>query len=69
MNNWFNEWSSQRIDLEHPDVQAIEVTPDGRIVWELSSWFPPADLGPSTTIQPLNEPVNRNKMRFGDIKP
>ena len=69
MNNWFNEWSSQRIDSEHPDVQAIEVTPDGRIVWELSSWFPPADLGPSTTIQPLNEPVNRNKMRFGDIKP
>ena len=69
MNNWFNEWSSQRIDPENPDVQAIEVTPDGRIVWELSSWFEPADLGPSTTIQPLDEPVNRNKMRFGDIKP
>lgn len=68
MGNWFNEWSGRKIDPMNPDVQAIEVTPDGRIVWELSSWKAPADLGPSTTIQPLSEPVNRKKLRFGDIK-
>ena len=69
INNWFNEWSSQKLDPTHPDVQAIEVTPDGRITWELASWFPPADLGPSTTIQPLDEPIDRMTFHFGDIKP
>lgn len=68
INNWFNQWSPKQLDPMHPDVQAIEVTPDGRIVWELSSWFPPADLGPSTTIQLLDEPVDRTQMFFGNIR-
>ena len=50
MNNWFNQWSGQ-IDPANPPVQAIEVTPDKKIVWALRSWTAPADLGPATTIQ------------------
>jgi len=33
------------------------VTPGKQIVWALRSWKPPADLGPSTTIQILDEPA------------
>jgi hypothetical protein len=28
-------------------------------VWALRSWTPPVDLGPSTTIQILDEPAPR----------
>jgi outer membrane protein assembly factor BamB len=52
INNWFNQWSSQ-LDPTNPPVQAIEVTPDKKIVWALRSWAAPADLGPATTIQIL----------------
>jgi len=31
------------------------VTPDKKVVWALSSWTDP-DLGPSTSIQLLDEP-------------
>jgi hypothetical protein len=37
-------------------VQLLEVTPDKKIVWALRSWTPPADLGPATTIQLLDQP-------------
>jgi hypothetical protein len=53
INNWFNEWSGE-VDRANAPVQAIEVTPDKKIVWALRSWDPPADLGPSTTIQLLD---------------
>lgn len=36
-------------------VQVFEVTPDKKVVWALSSWKDP-DLGPSTSIQLLDEP-------------
>ncbi len=68
IGNWWNEWSGKQVDRNNPPVQYIEVTPEGEIVWELSSWNEPADLGPSTTIQLLSEPVNRKKMRFGEFK-
>jgi hypothetical protein len=51
---WVNLWSTKP-DPANPSVQAIEVTPDKQIVWALSSWTAPADLGPSTTIQILDE--------------
>jgi len=35
-------------------VQAIEVTPDKKIVWALRAWLPPLDLGQATTIQILD---------------
>lgn len=54
INNWFNQWSS-KLDPANPPVQAIEVTPDKMVVWALRSWTLPADLGPCTTIQILDE--------------
>jgi hypothetical protein len=36
-------------------VQVFEVTPEKKVVWALSSWQDP-DLGPSTSIQLLDEP-------------
>ncbi len=55
VNNWFNQWSD-KLDPNNAPVQAIEVTPDKKIVWALRAWSPPADLGPSTTIQILDQP-------------
>ncbi len=54
INNWFNQWGG-KLDPENPPVQAIEVTPARKIVWALRSWTPPANLGPATTIQILDE--------------
>jgi len=48
-NNKTEEWAGT--------VQVFEVTPDKKIVWELSSWDKP-DLGPATYIQLLDEPGN-----------
>lgn len=65
---WYNEWNGT-VDKNNPPVQCIEVTPDKRIVWELCSWSEPMNLGPATTFVPLDEPVDRCKLFFGDIKP
>ena len=45
-------------------VQFLEVTRDKQIVWALRSWSDPADLGPATTIQILDEP---GKAENGDL--
>lgn len=42
------EWSQS--------VQLLEVTPDKKVVWALRAWQEPADLGPATVIQLLDEP-------------
>jgi len=42
--------------LEAPAANALEISPEKKIVWALRSWAPPADLGPSTTIQILDAP-------------
>jgi len=57
VNNWFNEWSG-KLDRTNPPVQAVEFTPDKKIVWVLRSWENP-DLGPSTTIQIWMKPTCR----------
>jgi hypothetical protein len=68
INNWFNQWNAPgKVDLNNKPVQAIEVSKDKKIVWALSAWEAPADLGPSTTIIPLNEPRVTEKVFFGDI--
>ena len=46
-------------------VQAIEVTPDKRVVWVLQSWASPAALGPATTIQVLDQPSAPEDVHFG----
>ena len=68
ITNWLNPWSRETSDPAYPAIQAIEVTPKGDVVWKLSSWQEPANLGPSTTIQLLSEPVDRRKLFFGDIR-
>ena len=68
ITNWQNPWSREESDPAYPAIQAIEVNPQGDVVWQLKSWNEPANLGPSTTIQLLSEPVDRKKLFFGDIK-
>lgn len=46
-NNRTQEWAGT--------VQVFEVTPNKKVVWSLSSWNDP-DLGPSTSVQLLDEP-------------
>ena len=53
ITQWVNEWNGP-IDKAGAPVQAIEVTPQKKVVWVLRSWSAPADLGPSTTIQILD---------------
>ncbi|MBR6945238.1 MAG: hypothetical protein IKH64_04745, partial [Prevotella sp.] len=55
INNWYNEWSKTPMDTAHAPVQAVEIDKQGKVVWQLCSWKDP-DLGPSTTIQLLDEP-------------
>ena len=67
LNNWVNEWNG-KIDRRTAPVQAIEVTPEKKVVWALRSWEPPVDLGPATTIQILDQPQAPENVHFGDIK-
>jgi outer membrane protein assembly factor BamB len=67
VNNWVNQWSTT-VDKHNPPVQALEVTPDKGIVWALSAWGDPVDLGPATTIQILDRPVAAENVHFGDIR-
>jgi len=68
INNWFNQWSG-KLDAGNLPLQAIEVTPGKKIVWALREWTPPSNLGPSTTIQPLNSSKNMTEnVHFGDIR-
>ncbi|MEO6526235.1 MAG: hypothetical protein ABIP93_06395 [Gemmatimonadaceae bacterium] len=59
----------------HGAVQVLEVTPDKRVVWALRSWDAPADFGPPTVIQLLDEPgaVGAARLaptdRFDDASP
>ncbi|WP_354359823.1 hypothetical protein [Pedobacter sp. UYP30] len=65
VNNWFNQWDSN-VDLENQPVQAVEITPKKKVVWELRAWSSPVNLGPSTTIQLLNDKLKAR--HFGDFK-
>ena len=67
INNWFNLWNGP-VDAENATVQAIEVTPDKKIIWALREWSEPVNLGPSTIIIPLSEPRTNENAFFGDIK-
>ena len=66
INNWFNQWNGQ-VDKANAPVQALELTPDKKVVWALRSWTEP-DLGPATTIQILDEPDAPENVSLGDIK-
>ena len=66
INNWYNEWNKEPMDTANAPVQAIEVDKDGKVVWQLCTWRNP-DLGPSTTIQLLSDPVKRESLFFGEF--
>jgi outer membrane protein assembly factor BamB len=66
INNWVNEWSGP-IDRTNPPIQAVEITPEKKVVWVLRSWTEP-DLGPATTLQILDSPEAPENVHFGDIK-
>lgn len=67
VNNWFNQWSD-KLDPENKPVQAVEITPEKKIAWALCAWESPADLGPSTIIQLLDQPAVPENVKFGDIE-
>jgi hypothetical protein len=67
INTWFNQWNAPADPATAP-VQALEVTPDKKVVWALRAWGNPVNLGPSTTIQILFRPGNPEAVRFGDLK-
>lgn len=41
-------------------VQALEVTPEKKVVWALRAWTDPVDLGPATSMQLLDEPDSQS---------
>lgn len=69
MNNWVNEWTRNG-DNAPGSAQAIEVTPDKKVVWALREWGADGgvNLGPATTIQFLDQgdPPTED-VHFGDI--
>jgi hypothetical protein len=67
INTWFNQWNATADPATVP-VQALEVTPDKKVVWALRAWGNPVNLGPSTTIQLLDEPSIPEAAHFGDLK-
>jgi hypothetical protein len=67
INSWLNEWNMDPKDMVGT-LQAIEVTPAKQVVWKLASWTEPANLGPATTIQFLEEPSAAEDVHFGEIK-
>jgi outer membrane protein assembly factor BamB len=67
INNWENEWNGPIDKTKNSPIQAVELTPDKKVVWVLKSWKEP-DLGPATTIQILDEPTAPENVIFGDIK-
>lgn len=66
INNWVNQWRG-KIEPATAPVQALEITPDKKVVWALRSWTSP-DLGPSTTIQLLDDASRPEDVHFGSIK-
>jgi hypothetical protein len=64
-NTVISNWCAGKNDYDQwPNtVQFIEVTPDKKVVWALREWKDPLDLGPSTSIQLLDEPDPFNQQR------
>ncbi|WP_263418228.1 beta-propeller domain-containing protein [Terriglobus albidus] len=68
INNWVNEWSKNYATAGPHTIQAIEVTPEKEVVWALREWDPPTNLGPSTTLQFLDQPSAPEAVHFGEIQ-
>jgi hypothetical protein len=66
VTNWVNEWNTKP-EERTGTLQALELTPSKEVVWALASWTPPANLGPLTTLQFLDEPSAPENVHFGPI--
>jgi len=66
ITNWVNEWNTKP-EERTGTLQALEVSPSKEVVWALASWTPPANLGPLTTLQFLDEPSAPENVHFGPI--
>jgi len=65
-NTLINRWVAKG---DGTGIQAIEVSPDKKVVWALRNWGPEVDLGRSTTIQVLGNPKTiPEKEHFGKIQ-
>lgn len=67
INSWINQWEGKS-DPKTAPVQALEVTPEKKVVWALRAVGAPIDLGPSTTLQLLDEPNRFETAHFGSLK-
>jgi len=68
INNWVNEWTKNG-DNAPGSAQAIEVTPDKKVVWALREWGPEVNLGPATSIQFLDQGAGAMEdVHFGEIR-
>ena len=66
INNWLNSWDTV-VDPSNAPVQALEFTSGKQLVWALRAWSGAANLGPSTTIQLLDDAHPAEAVHFGDI--
>ena len=65
-NTLISNWAAKG---DGNEVQAIEISPDKKLVWALRSWTPPEDLGRSTNIQRLDDKkLAPENVHFGSIK-
>ena len=64
VNNWLNPWSGT-IDFATAPAQALELTPEKKVVWTLNAWSDPNNLGPATTIPLLDTPAVPEEVHFG----
>jgi len=62
--NWVQ--GSVPLDQWPKVVQLIEVNPAKKVVWAVRAWAPPADLGPASSTQLLDEPGSPEKP--GDLQ-
>jgi hypothetical protein len=67
INTWFNQWS-EKADPKSAPVQALEITPEKKVVWALRAWGDPVNLGPSTVIQLLDKPEVPEAVHFGEFR-
>ena len=67
LNNWVNPWEGA-IDVATAPAQALEITPEKKVVWTLRSWSAPNNLGPATTIQLLDSPSVPEDVHFGEFR-
>jgi hypothetical protein len=68
VNNWVSP-AKGNTDPNTAPIQAVELTPDQKVVWALRAWADPLNLGPSTVIQVLNERGSlTEKVHFGNFK-